>query len=69
MLIIKAVVITVIGATGGIFARWFGGFDQLLSALITFMIIDIISGWQPRCLSPLPKQRLAGYVVMPGFAA
>jgi len=45
MLVVKAAILAVTGATGGFLAQFFGGIDHMLKALIVFMVIDFISGW------------------------
>ncbi|MCL2361903.1 MAG: phage holin family protein [Defluviitaleaceae bacterium] len=45
MLFVKAALLAIAGATGGILTQLLGGFDHLIKALIMFMVIDFISGW------------------------
>ncbi|NLD24041.1 MAG: phage holin family protein [Bacteroidales bacterium] len=41
---VKHTVLTIIGSIGSFASYLFGGFDKLLIALVTFMIIDFLSG-------------------------
>jgi len=45
MLFVKAALLTAAGTAGGIAAKLLGGFDHMITALIVFMAVDIISGW------------------------
>lgn len=38
------VIMTVLGAVGGVIASWFGGWDTALQTLIIFIIIDYVTG-------------------------
>ena len=60
MLLVKAALLTVAGATGGVITKLVGGFDHMLVALIVFMAVDFISGWLAAAVFKKSKKTKSG---------